>query len=523
MTLVSACAKQKPALDEGSFQELLAAAYVVQEHNNSLRAGSSRLESPQVLSCIAEIQSAARDRDLDVTATASLVAESLLKLLGACGISISLISNGYLDCVAESGTPATVPGSSIASHSLVATERLKTGEVFDSPDAHTDIRLNEDMCRTLNVASLVATPILRFGEIAGLIEARWTSSNAFDDAGLYACRLMADLLGGVLQQPALSLVPPPSKEKTIPVSPRETGEQQSIQRKDAAIDAAINDGSSQNNAESRGHTALPSSESILTPHSEPPAKASAQSCRVCGHPFRADEAFCGHCSMPRVAATHSDGMQSKWASLWFIQKAQGALSEEPQQAASRQSESSLEPVGWQSADPYSSAMGGAAVRAATRPEATEVSSEAPSEHFSYFKPAVNENTTRIELLDDEDPPPHQALFRALEAVRNRLRVRDVLLVLVAAILTFGVVSAWPSSSGKLTWFGSTMVRLGLAQPPNHSPVYGNPDADVWVDKNSGLYYCEGADLYGETSQGEFTTQGKAQQGNFQSATGLACQ
>ena len=157
--VVSACAKQKPALEEGAFQQLLAAAYVVQEHNDSLRGSSSRLENPRVLSAIAEIQSAVRDGALDVSAAASLVAERLLKLLGASGISISLVSDGYLNCVAESGTPAPVAGSSIASHSLVATERLKSGEIFDSADAHTDIRLGADLCRELDVASLVAAPI----------------------------------------------------------------------------------------------------------------------------------------------------------------------------------------------------------------------------------------------------------------------------------------------------------------------------------------------------------------------------
>jgi hypothetical protein len=516
LTLVSASVKQKPALDEESFQQLLAAAYVVQEHNDSLRGSNSRLESPQVLSSIAEIQSAVREGGLDVGAAARLVAERLLKVLGAGGISISLISNGYLDCVAESGSPAIVPGSSIASHSLVATERLKSGEIFDSPDAHTDIRLDEDMCRELDVASLVAAPIFRFGEIAGVIEARWSIANAFDQAGVYTCRLMAGLVTGILEQPALSLVPRASQEKPIPVPSREIEEQKNIQVKDAASDDGSNESKEQ--IDTPGNISTANSGSI----SEARPKASAQSCRVCGHPFRADEAFCGYCSMPRVAAAPSDGLQSKWASLWFIQKAQDTLSEEPDEPAPGQHESSAGDVASsQATDSSSYAIGVAAPSVAT-----EVSNAAPtSDHFSYFKPATEEYhaTTGIELVDDEEPSLREMWSRRAEAVRNKLRVRDVLLVLVAALLAFGVVSAWPSSSGKLTWFGSAMVRLGLAQSPTHSPVYGNPDANVWVDVHSGLYYCEGADLYGETPQGQFTTQRKAQQKNFEPATGLACQ
>ena len=516
MTLVSACATQKPALDERSFQQLLAAAYVVQEHNDSLRGSSPGLESPQVLSSIAEIQSAVRDRGLDVSAAARLVAERLLKLLGAGGISISLISNGYLDCVAESGTPATVPGSSIASHSLVATERLKSGEIFDSVDAHTDIRLDKDMCRELDVVSLVAAPILRFGEIAGLIEARWSCANAFDEAGVSACRLMAGLVTDILEQPALSLPPRASPEKPIFVPAREIEEQKNNHATDARSNEASNEIKEETQTSSDISTV--SSGSIVTADSEAAANAPAQSCRVCGHPYRADEAFCGHCSMPRVASTASDELQSKWASLWFIQKAQGTLSEEPEEPASSQSESSPETV--------ASSRSTGSSSSATAPQVAAKASDAAStnDHFSYFKPTAEEcTTTPIELLDDEEPSLRETWFRAGEAVRNKLRVRDVLLALVAAVLTFGVVSAWPSSSGKLNWFGSTMVRLGLAQAPTHSPVYGNPDANVWVDVHSGLYYCEGADLYGETPQGQFTTQRKAQQRNFEPATGLACQ
>jgi hypothetical protein len=516
LKVVSAGPKQKPALEEGAFQQLLAAAYVVQEHNDSLR-GSSLLETPQVLSAIAEIQSAVRDGALDAGATARLVAERLLKLLGASGISISLVSDGYLDCVAESGTPAAVPGSSIASHSLVATERLKSGEIFDSADAHTDIRLGADLCRELDVASLVAAPILRFGQIAGLIEARWSCANAFDEAAISACRLMAGLVTGMLEQPALSLLPQTSPEKPIFVPVRKIEEQRNNHANEARSNEGSNEIEIKKEIQTSSDTSTTSFASTVTTGSVAPANAPAESCRVCGHLLRADEAFCGHCSMPRMAATPSDELQSKWASLWFIQKAQGTFAEEPEKPAFRQSQSSLETVASsQSTDSPSSQPPRVAAKVSDR--------VSTADHFSYFKPTAQEySTTRIELLEDEEPSLRETWSHAVEAARNKLHVRDVVLALVVAVLTFGVVSAWPSSSGKLTWFGSTMVRLGLAQAPTHSPVYGNPDANVWVDVHSGLYYCEGADLYGETPEGQFISQRKAQQRNFEPASGLACQ
>jgi len=103
--LSSTGTKQKPALDESSFQQLLAAAYTVQRHNESLSPNNSSGAS-LVLAAIAEIQSEIRTRRLNVAESAALIARRILTLTSAKGVSISLVDNGFLDCVAEAGVPA---------------------------------------------------------------------------------------------------------------------------------------------------------------------------------------------------------------------------------------------------------------------------------------------------------------------------------------------------------------------------------------------------------------------------------
>jgi len=503
-------------LDEGSFQQLLAAAYVVQEHNRTLRTREVQPRTAPMSSEIAEIQAIARVGALNLHQAAKLITNRLLTSLRSGGVSISLVSNGYLDCVAESGAPANVPGSSLASHSLVATERLKSGQIFDSTDSQTDIRLDCNMCSRLRVESLVAAPILRFGEIAGLIEVRWQQANAFQEEDLSTIKLMADLMTKMLEQQAPAdsvgedrIVPqeptcaqpmaePPVEAVPIPEAPPIY---QDHLRPDSPVEIREDVSSELTSA------ADPISESI--------APASGLSCRVCGRPFRANEAFCGYCSMPRVAVTPSEGLQSKWASLWFIQKAQSALADEGERSPDASFPS--EQVASLQEDPLN-------------PE-TNIEGLTPlpaaashQDNFSYFMPATDKDYDAADLDSLADEPwPGEAWSRTVQSLRNRFRLRDVVLTLVAAALTFGVVSAWPSSTGQLTWFGSAMVRLGLAQPPVSSPVYGNPDASVWVDPQSKLYYCDGSDLYGNTSDGHFSTQRKAQLDRFASATGLACQ
>jgi hypothetical protein len=74
----------------------------------------------------------------------------------------------------------------------------------------------------------------------------------------------------------------------------------------------------------------------------------------------------------------------------------------------------------------------------------------------------------------------------------------------------------------LTLFEKMLINLGLAEPPP-APVYlGNPNAPVWVDLHTALYYCSDSDLYGKTQRGKFTTQRDAQLDQFEPAARKNC-
>jgi hypothetical protein len=76
---------------------------------------------------------------------------------------------------------------------------------------------------------------------------------------------------------------------------------------------------------------------------------------------------------------------------------------------------------------------------------------------------------------------------------------------------------------KLSVTDRVLISLGLADPPP-APVYeGNPDAKVWVDLHTALYYCPGSQLYGRTAKGKFTTQRDAQLDQFEPAARKACE
>jgi hypothetical protein len=74
----------------------------------------------------------------------------------------------------------------------------------------------------------------------------------------------------------------------------------------------------------------------------------------------------------------------------------------------------------------------------------------------------------------------------------------------------------------LSLFERILVALDLAEPPTTQVFTGNPNTMVWVDLHTALYYCPGAELYGKTGGGKFTTQRDAQIDQFQPAERKSC-
>jgi hypothetical protein len=74
----------------------------------------------------------------------------------------------------------------------------------------------------------------------------------------------------------------------------------------------------------------------------------------------------------------------------------------------------------------------------------------------------------------------------------------------------------------LPLFDRILVKLGLAEAPESPEYRGNPHTQVWVDLHTALYYCPGADLYGKTPKGRFSSQRDAQLDQFEPAYRRAC-
>jgi GAF domain len=299
------------ALDEDSFQQLLAAAYTLQENRDVLRTGSSQYDSASVLSEIAALRvqilahsdgvesdivnpnavsrKDAKAQPKAAAEAAALVADCLRRLTKADGASVCLIVDGYLRPTACSGSAAKVSGGSVASNSLVATERLRNGRAFQSANACSDIRLGPTVCVELQIGSLLAFPIERQNQVAGIIEVRWKKADAFTGGDERICQLMADLMGEVLESEA------GQENASAPAAPQNPVSE----------------------------IVMPASSTTKNTQNGVSSLVDGHACRVCGKPINAQDSFCGSCGM--LTETTDDSMQGKWASMWFMQQAQKAV------------------------------------------------------------------------------------------------------------------------------------------------------------------------------------------------------
>ncbi len=514
MSSFSTGARSKPLLDEAGFQQLLAAAYVLQQHNDTVRAKDPRLDTAWIFSEIAETQSQVRERGMDFSAAMSLIVDRLRKVTDSSGVSVSLLRYGIMSCAAESGTAAAVRGGSIALNSLVASERVSNGREFHSSDGQRDTRLDIAVCRELGIGSLLAVPIQKAGEIVGLVELRWSKADGFHECDVRTCELMAALVTEMLD----------TKDAE---SERAVGDPQTFMPwPDTRIEAAPEPPESTHSRASQEATTDPAG----VPEQAP--EELAPQCRVCGRLFGAGEAFCGNCSMPRVAGSPTENLQSKWASMWFMHQAQETLQEREQ--ALEVPPPAVEEAEYSRQFRTSSDAAPPAVFPDTLSPETEIKLPEPVEPESqalsmwvhqeraHHEPEQTHRMARGEV--------GRSLRRVLEGLRLHLRMprRTVQLVIVSSVV-FALLLLWSirpaGDPSHLTWFESLLVEFGLAEvPQQRQPVYnGVADIRVWVDVHTALYYCPGSDLYGKTPGGHFSTQRAAQEDQFEPATRAACE
>jgi len=309
----------KPAMDEASFQELLSAAYVLQQHNERSQSGAGADSGySKTLAQILETQEQVRSRRLDLQPAAALIALRLRDITNASGTAVGVVDGNQLEYRAGAGTASAEVGTRVPLDSCLAAKCFATGTVMQCPEAENDARLRTDLCRQLGVKALIAAPVLHEGTVAGVVELRFSQSNCFQEHDVRSCQLMAVLVAEVMaHHPALDQETP-----GVPAPEHESEQERLTANKRASMLAALEKIKPQLERLAGVSPVVPPPPPAVPSASGPePALAPDAAYCSCGHQFGKEELFCGTCGSSRPAKDLTGQSQSVWSSLWDLQRA----------------------------------------------------------------------------------------------------------------------------------------------------------------------------------------------------------
>jgi hypothetical protein len=525
--------REKPALDEETFQQLLEAAHVLQEQKTfEVASHRARPDPAEALAEIVETQEFLRSQPGDLQIAANVIVERLQKITHATGVAVAVVRENRLEYCAATGDAAALAGTSLPmDSSLAADGQLSTEFSREHPDKQS-----------------IALPLHHEGNLTGLLEIRFADADSIPAPEVRSCQLMAGLLTEAITRAA-------DKEWRQTLAAERAAMLEALERIKPQLER-LAVGPAKEVVESTQNGVGPAEASeaprVPAPTSQPSAKSGRDTvCPQCGYQFGERELFCGRCGTARPArALPSGDLQSKWASMWHLQQAAENQQHEKDEQEGADTEIVLPEIVEAGLSPHESHELPSEkndVIAQVSDEAGEPEAAPETDSGLVISAETAEDTAPVSLAVREppkSPSPWASATRAhdwLESMHPKsaggiwlAKHRADLYVGAAVVLLLIVLSGWGmrptenhvalknSSQPSLTLFEKLLVSLGLAEAPP-APVYlGNPNAQVWVDLHTALYYCSDSDLYGKTQGGKFTTQRDAQMDQFEPAARRNC-
>ncbi len=126
-------------------------------------------------------------------------AQNLMKLTSAEGAAVALRSGEQIVCRASVGT-APPRGAAVAESGLSG-ECLRQRTVVWCRDTDSDPRVNREACQRLHLRSTVLVPVLRQGNLEGLLEVFSSRPDIFDQGDVAAMTRMAEVIAEMLSRP----------------------------------------------------------------------------------------------------------------------------------------------------------------------------------------------------------------------------------------------------------------------------------------------------------------------------------
>src|ERR1700693_932392 len=178
------------SLGRQALQQLLANAFAVQESQIA----------PQSLADIMEVQRSIARGKLDLDGAMRHLVESARNVATATGIAIGLLNGGQLTYRAGSGSSAAFIGEHVTASLTFSANTRTSREILRVENAHTDTRIEADICRQFGANALLILPIYHNQALAGVLEVLFSEAHVFQDCEVRTYRLMTEQIEAAMLQ-----------------------------------------------------------------------------------------------------------------------------------------------------------------------------------------------------------------------------------------------------------------------------------------------------------------------------------
>ncbi|MFY9742875.1 MAG: GAF domain-containing protein [Candidatus Sulfotelmatobacter sp.] len=530
----------KPALDQRTFEKILEAVFVLQEHNRRMRQVDVRLESQSeklreeetvrqsslkkinpdsdealrpnpdytlTLAEIVEAQYQIQTRHLELSDATMVVAERIARITRASGAGIAVLEGAIVRYLAGAGLPALPLGTEVPLKAAVCQATIRTGQVIRTKDVDAEFLFDPEPVRQRGIRSLIAVPIHYDGNIVAGLELYFDRVEGYAEQDIHTCQLMAGLVTEAMARHAgAALKESMAAERSSMLA--------AIEKLQPKLSAMATAASSNGNGESA-----------------PSKNASVETivCSKCGHDLMPKEQFCGNCGASRAQATA--GLAEEIPAIETAGFSSRA-------ASARTGTQEPFPFTEDEADALANSL--AIVSQADAEIVVPLSDAAPALRNDMVWTSAARAQDFFESLAET---PNPGALRRFWRSRKGDFYLALAIAMVVAVIGWGI---WSNESvnaktanaasrnathGKLTnadanlsTFDKFLIAIGVAEapdPPDHK-YQGNPDTQVWVDLNTAQYYCPGSDLYEKTANGKLTSQRDAQLDQFEPAYRQPC-
>jgi len=144
---------------------------------------------------ITELKAAISAQALDRDAALDLIVRRIAELTRASGAAIALQEGEDVVCRARVGNAPDL-GVKLSSSSLSG-ECLRTGNAVLLEDSENDARVNPEICRELNLRSLLILPVVSGAKKVGIAEALSPNPRNFQSSDILTVSFLNDLIAGV--------------------------------------------------------------------------------------------------------------------------------------------------------------------------------------------------------------------------------------------------------------------------------------------------------------------------------------